>query len=313
MHTLSRPKVYALVDWYVSRCDRHSLVYRPSLTALLKRLGYPFAALLVGAGILYLVHHASTLTAVPLVLKSGAQVFVVLLGILSMLPVLSALIEEVGIGRDASGNLVVQKRSLWTSRLVSPLSQHTTIQVSACQSLARTRRHGPLYSRGYTWIVTVVSSPLMQGVGGFHLEFQLDHQHERPLDNRPFPSRVKEFVDALSGITGISADPKPAIVDAQVSGRGWGTTRNITIPISRVTRHEIPLDELPPDVRAKVESLVNSEKGGLTPGFTKEVTLKQEFKVLGKDGSVQHYDSIEDLPPEVREAIERMHRAHGRE
>ncbi|MFA6241748.1 MAG: hypothetical protein WC655_12520 [Candidatus Hydrogenedentales bacterium] len=301
-----RTKTYSILDWYVYRRDAHAIVYRPSLTTLLKRLQYPLFAGLFSVGVWYLSRDTSVRSLDGILFRDLVQGLIVLLCALGALPVLAALIEELRIGCDAGRNLVIRKRSLWSTAIATPISKDSVLTVCAREALARVRRRGPLRSTGYTWTVTLTANPIMQGMEAICLEFLLDHQQQRPLENRPFPPRVQEFVDAVSAITGVRVDPMPTIADAQRTARGWATSRRVSFPSVQVSKREIPVDELPPEVRAKVQALVEDAQQKRVSGFTQATTLHQEFKVMGKDGTVRTYGSLEELPPEIRATIERF-------
>lgn len=311
MQTYARTCSYSLLNWYVDRQDAHEIVYRPTLAALISRLKYPAAVLAIGIGLLYLLEETRSLVANPAAIRNAAYAALAVLGLLSLLPIGSSLIEEVRITRTGQEMLAIRKRGLWTSTFLFPLSPDSVMSVCARESLGRTRRRGPLYSRGYTWTVTLAAKPAIHTVGIACLNFDLDFQRMRPLDNRSLPARVRESADALGSICGLPVDTQPAIIDAQRIGRGWGTRRRIALPSVSVSRHDVSIEELPEDVQAKVRSMIDSARSQGASGITQEVTLKQEFKVLGSDGRMQTYNSIEELPPDVRETIERLR--HQRE
>ena len=303
-----RGKTYSILDWYVYRRDAHALVYRPSLTTLLKRLPYPLFAGLFSAGACYFSRSTSVRSLDGELFRDIVHGLIVVMCALGVLPVLAALIEELRIGCDAGRNLVIRKRSLWSTTIATPISKDSVLTVCAREALARVRRRGPLRSTGYTWTVTLTANPIMQGMEAFCLEFLLDHQRERPLDNRPFPPRVQEFVDAVSTMTGARVDPYPTIADARRTARGWATSRHVSFPSVQVSKREIPVEDLPPEVRARVQALVEDAQQRGVSGFTQETTLQQEFKVMGEDGTVRTYGSLEELPSEIRATIERFGR-----
>ncbi len=301
-------KTYSILDWYVYRRDAHALVYRPSLTTLLKRLQYPLFAGLFSAGVWYFSRSTSVRSVDGTLFRDIVHGLIMVVCALGVLPVLAALIEELRIGCDAGKNLVIRKRSLWSTAITIPISKDSVLTVCAREALARVRRRGPLRSARYTWTVTLTANPIMQGMEAICLEFLLAHQWERPLENRSFPSRVQEFVDAVSAMTGVRVDPDSAIADARRTARAWATSRHVSFPSVKVSKREIPVDDLPPEVRAKVQALVEDAQQKGVSGFTQETTLHQEFKVMGEDGTVRTYGSLEELPPEIRATIERFGR-----
>lgn len=71
-------------------------------------------------------------------------------------------------------------------------------------------------------------------------------------------------------------------------------------------RHEYhSLDEAPPELRAEIEKLESEAlKENVTPGMIskKSVTL---FKVKDASGNERIYHSLDELPPEIQEAVRR--------
>jgi hypothetical protein len=105
------------------------------------------------------------------------------------------------------------------------------------------------------------------------LEFQADRQKRKPSFER-FPKKVKEIVQALHSMTRLPVDPVPEIRDAGAMQHGL-FSRKMRMHSSRPPVHEQWL----------------------------HVTVRDE------NGNEKEYTSLEEMPPEIREAFERARRS----
>ncbi|MCL4694616.1 MAG: hypothetical protein KJ060_19155 [Candidatus Hydrogenedentes bacterium] len=311
---------FNFVDWNVYRNTDESLVYRPGMKTLLRRLAWSFVAVVLIVGVQYGYHEA--ISRLTILEPRGTEVGVVgpdeqvaaglryarialtiLLGGSAILVPLLALIEQLTIRQDVRGDLVIARRQLWPRTVSCPGASLSPLSVIAREQA----RSGGNHSNGYQWIVLTYSDPARGGTGT-SLEFHVDHSQFPPTSTDRLPERAATFVDALRRLTGVEyqgpivteADPFRSVRRGQYRRRGPVVTKRFTKTFGNV----------PPELQGEVESLMARLGENSGSGFQHEVIRTERITVKDADGNVRTYNSAEELPPEMRAVFDEMRRRH---
>jgi len=109
--------------------------------------------------------------------------------------------------------------------------------------------------------------------------------------------------------------------------QGAGTTRRPLVSVHKTVsikttdpdgqKHEYhSLDEVPPELRDEIrkiesEALKETFRGASVEGSTIKMTSKKSlsiYKIKDQDGNERVYHSLEELPPDIRKALEQAQR-----
>ena len=233
-------------------------------------------------------------------------VLMVLFGLLGLLPVVSLAWNQLAFWRDAGNRLILNHWGVFPKRDTIPLDSLSGIRVEANEHVERrpTGKHSSTpVSAGWRWRVWLISK-----AGGMaSAEFVVHHQRERPDERRPAPEPVRLFVDSLQHLTNLPVEPIAVKERNQFdpyAPRVRRGTASTTIPLD----DPAALDGLPRELRAQIEAALRGE--GSVP-VRHVQTNTQRVTVTDQQGRTQTYDSMDDLPDEVREKLDRA-RASGR-
>jgi len=234
----------------------------------------------------------------------------VLFGVLGLLPVVSLAWNRLSFWADAAGNLKIHRWGVFPKTHTIPLARLGGIRVSARQHI---ERRGAKYGSvpmpaGWRWRVRLDSN-----AGGVAAEFVLHHQKDRPLEGARPPEPVRRFMESLQRITGLQCAP-PVIEDDPRFAADPPGVRGESVRVHRDSYttsisldDPAALDELPPDIRARVEAAMRGEHAGV------EVHHEQVYSITVHDaaGKVHHYNSPEEMPPDLRALYERARGEDG--
>lgn len=311
---------FNFADWNVYRNTDESLVYRPGMKTLLRRLAWSFVAIILIVCVQY--GHREAINRLTLLEPRGTEVTVVepdeqvaaglryarialtgLLGSSAILFPLLAMIEQVSIRQDVRGDLVITRRHLWPRTVSCPGASLSPLSV-----IAREQSHSSgNRSAGYRWIILTYSDPARGGTGA-SLEFHVDHSEFPPISSDRLPERTATFVDALRRLTGVEYQG-PVVTEADPfrSVRRSGYRRRGPVVTKRFTK---TFGNVPPELQGEVESLMAKLGEQSGSGFQHQVIRSEHITVKDADGNVRTYTSADELPPEMRAILEEMRRHH---
>lgn len=226
-----------------------------------------------------------------------------LLGLLGVMAPLSCLWTRLVVERNARNDLVVRGwGTVLPFRRVWPLSAFRQINIHADEMYYR-RRYGR-HHEGWRFSASLLPTPRMDGVrphiGAEHLSsfgvvFHIFRQRERPFERLPAP--VEGFIKNLQNVTGLRCGT-PTVHERSPSGRS-GIEHATTLDGQRLNGPVYrSREEMPEDVRASFDRMA---RDGRT-----EVTSVRHERIQTSDGhgSVRTYDSLDEVPPEMRSQIE---------
>ena len=209
-----------------------------------------------------------------------------LAGFVGLVAPVSCLWSAIIIRPNAAGGLTVQHRGA----LLPTLRSWSKDQLNAMGVLATEMRAGYRGLRrriGYEWRVT-----LSDEYGLPLVEFRPDQQKERPMDGF-LSERTAAFSKALTQMTGISCGA-PAALD--VGGPGVVTNRRVftTRGEPKLTRRTFnSLDDLPPELRARAEQMLEQSRAEGRP-------IEQSIETS------RTFCSLDDVPEHLRPEVERL-------
>lgn len=231
---------------------------------------------------------------------TGYTVLMVLFGVCGLLPVVSLAWNRVNLWTDAGGRLMIHRWGLFPRTRTIPIASLGGIQLAAREHVERwpSGKHSSVpYSAGWRWRLR-----LMTTAGGRAAEFVLLHERDRPRDGAPPPEPVRLFADTLERMTGLRCTP-PVVEDSARLNRRGGAARHSLRRDSFSTHIPLDdpgaLDELPPALRAQVEAALRGEGGASVSHFASTAVT-----VTDEQGRTRSYDSIEDLPPDIRARLD---------
>jgi hypothetical protein len=240
----------------------------------------------------------------------------------SLIP-LSTLWARVTIERDVRGAILVRSRGLRIRRRRWMPDHFERIATWSMQRY-RYSQHGSI--RGHTWDWHVQLSPAglpsMPYAGEAAIsskpmgpQFLLHRQKHQPGEKERAPEPVRTFVKALRALTNLPADP-PKIIAGEIE-RGFFGPRVIRraahtseIPITSTTQTYTSFDDIPPDVRERMAELLRSGEVTRHSDGTIEAVSYRVVRSDAPDG--EELDANwNEIPPEIREQIERLRRNRG--
>ncbi len=226
-----------------------------------------------------------------------------LLGLMGTMAPLSCLWTHLVIERNARNDLVVRGWGIVLPfRKAWPLSAFRQINIHADEMYYR-HRHGR-HHEGWRFSASLLPAPPIDGVrppvgaeylSSFGVVFHIFRQRERPFGRLPAP--VEEFIRNLQKVTGLRCGT-PTVHERSPSGRSHieqATTldgQRLEGPVYRSR------EEMPEDVRASFDRMARD-------GRMDGTYVRHEHIQTSKDhGSVRTYDSLDEVPPEIRSQIE---------
>ncbi len=212
-------------------------------------------------------------------------------------------------------DLIVRKRGVWSVTRRWPLSTFGQI---ICYVDAESRRSPGDISTivGWRWMVKLAApaetwieqEPSL--VDDPEVVFFIDYRKIQPANDEPLPGSVNKLTAHLQRLTGIESVVRGEFsVDRSLLLGDRVTQRYPMATKPKITRHvAYSLDEIPAELRPTAEKMFkeSAEKKG--------PVVRQSFSatVRDSDGNTTVYNSLDEMPPEMRaryeEAIQRAKR-----
>jgi hypothetical protein len=223
-----------------------------------------------------------------------------------ILPLAAYPFEWVTIQRDGD-DLIVRKRGVWSVTRRWPLSDFGQI---ICYVDAQSQRSPNNASTivGWRWMVKLAAPAetwIQEGpslVDDPEVVFFIDYQKTQPANDAPAPGSVGKLVAHLQRLTGIKSVVRSEVwVDHSLFSGNRITQRYPMAAKPEITRHvAYSLDEIPVELRPAAEKIFqqSAEK--------KEPVVHQSFSatVRDSDGNTTVYNSLEEMPPQMRARYE---------
>ena len=151
------------------------------------------------------------------------------------------------------------------------------------------------------------------------IDFEVDHQHHRPVEEMRLPPRVQQLIEGLQRMTGLNAAPME-IFDFEASHSFFGTRGRMVSSRSTpfgsaqvfegepvVTSRTMSFDEMDPAMRAQFEAFRN--RAGARPDevITAEIVSRGgNITFRDQDGTVRSFNSVDEMPEEIRALFDMM-------
>ena len=320
--TGSRPQVYRIENWYTAARNPHGITFRPSLKTLLSRFVVTtIAAITIGlvAGIREVADELGALSGTSDAVLPGMNTgFWILSGIVAAIGILSpvsTLWQKMTLSRTPRGGLETREQRLLGSTREWPLEMFRNIAVIVQEHMVSFR--GAPCGWGYLWRVGLVDQH-----GYWCVELQIDRTKIAPLQDR-MSERTRECVEALQQITGLHFGGTPIIIEHGGTPRAMNglsdtmpRTTHLTERRGNITEHVTTsteshtyqsLEEMPPEVRARVEGVMaQGRSSGAWTSVSEQITVTDE-------NGTRTYTSVEEMPPDVRAQYEEARRKFRRE
>lgn len=316
---------YDIADWRPVKNDGQVIAYRPSLRTLWTRVLWTIFFLV------FLVPLAYGFTAdwrLPVQWPAIRWIHIALTGLFGLGAVvapLSCLWNVVRISVNPRGELEVFRWGLVPRTRRWPLDAFSQMTIDAGEVYERSR-YAEVY-RGWRWKVRLVekAAPTGDRARDFALsqmnwaiEFWVALEKGVPTVGE-MPGRVREFVEGIRAMSGL-AYGRPDVQESTRGRRGLVRTQRsfeaTEEPVSRTTYTS--LEEMPPDLRARVEELTKSggshtvEVSQTTTHYEpqghgeRNVRRSESIRYRDSEGRVHTYNSIDEMPPHLRELYEKM-------
>lgn len=247
----------------------------------------------------------------------GLSALIGTLGILSPLSVLWNRVSITVIGRN---RIAVTSRGVKSRTHEMTIERDTRVALRAMERVAR-RRHAGIVRKGYRWTVRLEPTPSLAMMGGSiqTIDFEVDHQQDRPVEGMRLPPRVQQFVEGLQRMTGLNAAPME-IYDFEAEHSFFGmrgrmvSSRRTPLGSAQVFASEpvvmsrtMSFDEMDPAMRAQFEAFRNRAGAGPDEVVTAEVVSHGgNITFRDQDGTVRSFNSIDEMPEEIRALFEMM-------
>lgn len=314
----SQPAVYRMQNWYIAARDPQRITFRPSLKTLLRRFGVTAMAamsIVLIASIRDVTAELGALSGksdtVIMALDISLWVLGGMLAAAGLVSPLSTLWETVTVSRGMRGTLKVRARRIFGSTREWPLETLRSIGVIVQEHIIRAR--GAPCDVGHVWRVGVVDEN-----GHWCVDLHVDYTKHASLPGH-FPERTRECIEALEQITGLRCSGAPVFIEegsvpvvmddshgmVSIGRRGGNVTQHVSASTESHTYHS--LDEMPPEVRARVEEMMAQQRASGAQTFVSE-----RITISGENGT-RTYHSVDEMPPDVRARYEEARRKFHQE
>ena len=231
-------------------------------------------------------------------IRYGVQGLAVGLSLLLLLPAASCLWNRFSLETDARGNLILRTRVLWPRETVLPWSAYDGIDYGVEEVVAPDSR-GAAASSYWRWSVRLMPKQT-QGELIPPVMLHPHRQQEHPGPHPQPPQRVTELIGWLHEHSRLPVTG-PRILDRTLISGMVPSHQKIYVETPTVsTRTYHSLDEMPPDVRAKAEEMLQSAQPH---------SRHEQFVVRDSSGSRKVYHSLDEMPPEVRRMFEQVRKS----
>ncbi|MBI5092319.1 MAG: hypothetical protein HZB26_07720 [Candidatus Hydrogenedentes bacterium] len=295
------------IGWSLSRKDSTCVEFRPGAGCVANRLGLTLMSLVfsvpiflalppLGQGIPELVPGWRSREELAL---SVIGYTILLCGILAPL---SAIWNRTQVRVDAGGTLSVSTFFLWPRTRSWRLTAFGGIAYGTRMRVIHPRRSRPRTS--WQWFVRLNPAPMdNEGPSPSFVEFRVHSQTDPPEDDRRPPETVQALTAWLQHATGLPASGPERL------GRQTGVIRSryVTRTESVITNNVFTsYEELPEDLRAEVDRLRAEAREKGVPDDQPIVRRVNRFTIRSGLGPAKTYNSLEEMPPDVRVLYERM-------
>ena len=233
---------------------------------------------------------------------------------LAVVPLLLVPVHRVTVARGPDRDVIVKMCGLWPTRRRMPVRDMAKILVGPEEDVSRTR--SMRIRNGWRWLVRVVGRAQPDSPSGtadaWCVEFFMDFQKQQPADPSRPPRRVQAFVESLSRLTGgVGVEYAiPGERFGQPGRYGWPlqgeSVEYSSAPVVERRRYR-SLDEVPEHLRNALGCLMEeSHRTGRREFHAVRVTVRDA------QGHEITYNSLEEMPPDVRARYERFLRSRAR-
>lgn len=270
-----------------------------------------------------------------------ALAFAGVLVALGFLPIVLAVWQSIRVSIAPDGRLLVRHGHVWKSRAYFDRRRFSGLTYGIQEEALRDR-YGRITEYTWLWFLQLRPAP-----GGAPLRFNPDWRPDRPGQTRRPPERVVQLGRLLEQWSGHKAEG-PFILEEASYKRGlFGSRRTLRADPIVTQRTVSDINDLPPEMQNQVRAafgdqahavgdvpFVYEDRNGtrytrledmppdalarMEEALARETPVVdyrqlQHFTVRGPDGTEQTYDSLDDVPTELRQQIEEAmrQRPHG--
>lgn len=252
----------------------------------------------------------------------GINIFAGAIILFGVWPPMACAWARVMIEKDLRNEICVRSRGIFLRKRCWPQGHFDRI---ATWTMERYwfGRHSAVVGHAWEWIVQLSprglpSMPYVADAAiaseGMGPQFLIARQKHRPLENERAPESVRAFVKALRALTDLPASP-PQTVEVRLA-HGWLRSKQIrraehpltyNEPVITERREFRSIDEIPPELRARMAEMLQSGNVTRHADGTIEATSHTVKTIEGDEIDV----NWDQLPPEIREQIERLRGKRG--
>ena len=219
-----------------------------------------------------------------------------ILAAVAVLALLSCLWNRLTLTRNAREELEISSFFFWPRTGYVALASLYGIQILAVERYGKKRPMSPP-DHHWEWIVKFAAAQ-----GSPAPQFHIFKQRRPPGMQGMGPAPVQELAQALHLLTGLPVSP-PALISAQrVGRRGVVYDKSMNEPMVSPVRHEArhfsKEEEIPPEIKARIAAMTGNRTELLPGGATR--STRQQIVVTDEQGRSISYDSVDELPEEVR-------------
>ncbi len=256
-----------------------------------------------------------------------------LLGFAGLLAPASLLWNRLAIFKDQFGNLHIKRNKLFGGESIIPVERLGGIDVSVKEQLFIDRELFRTYHQGWRWRVALLYRPEGADFGGIAAELWPYQQKDKPLGKGQPPQPVRDVLDTLAHLTGLSYGPPRFVEVSNIDYSPWrGVTKRYQSDAPIVTKSPVEwrtydgMDDIPAHLRESLESMANDSRSApvdtrhLPPhirehiqhaeakGVPVEHRQSMTFSFKDANGNTVTYNNLDEMPPQVRAMYEQAMR-----
>jgi len=331
---------YRLRSWRRIDSGGPVLRYRPSLVTVAHRLIVTLVCLVVAAGVEWSFQRAGFVpmsthlargsfveiisstcrslaagrfTGVGNLIELGRFSVTGMLLLVGLMAPLSCLWNRLSLYVTQENDVVLKSVFLWPRRVRYPLNSFSSIRTFAIERY-QFGEYGRLEGHYWEWIVqlSIQGQPRLPFPGSAGLaftsvgpQFHVYRERFQPSMLGRAPEPVRVLVKGLREVTGLPAEP-PQLVEGRITGRGRvaynaAIQENAAEPVARFEGRVGAGEPLPDAIKARLAGMRGATASTDASGV--ERVVSQRIEVTGADGQKQVYNSIDELPDDIRQRL----------